>query len=123
VTPGVRNIRKLRHSGFFEAVMRLDTQIGPAQREALARWIQEEYAREIGDIPIGFVAECHLGPPYVDHRLDLFHSIVDHYSASDAMPEPFAAARMLVRSGAYAFVEVFASGEMHAVFPDGSVAA
>jgi hypothetical protein len=37
------------------------------------------------------------------------------------MPEPFAQARMLVRTGAYAFVEVYASGELHPVRQDGTV--
>jgi hypothetical protein len=121
-TPGVRNLRKPRHAHLVDAIMRLDAEISPSEREALTAWIKDEYAREIGDIPLGFVAECHLGPPFVDHRLDLFQSIVDHFAATDAMPEPFARARMLVRSGAYAYVEVFASGELKAVFVDGSVA-
>lgn len=119
----VRNRRKPRHAGLLEAVHRLDVALDPAAREELARWIRSEYETELGDVPVGFVAECFLGPPYVDHRLDLFQSIVDHFAPADVMPEPFAQARMLVRTGAYAYVEVYASGELHPVRSDGTVVA
>jgi hypothetical protein len=118
-----KNLRKPRHSGIFDAVHRFDTRLDPAAREALARWVREQYETEIGDIPLGFVAECHLGPPYVDHRLDLLQSIVDHFALGDMMPEPYAQARMLVRTGAYEFVEVYASGKLLPVRADGSVVA
>jgi hypothetical protein len=118
-----KNQRKPRHAGIFEAVHRLDARMDPASREALAKWVREQYETEIGDIPLGFVAECHLGPPYVDHRLDLLQSIVDHFAPHDTMPEPYAQARMLVRTGAYEFVEIYASGTLRPVRADGSVVA
>lgn len=117
----LRDRRKPRQAGLFAAMHRLDMALDPAARAELTRWVRDEYDTQFGDVPLGFVAVCHLGPPYVDHRLDLFRSIVDHFGPADAMPEPFARARMLVRTGAYEYVEVYASGELQAVRPDGSV--
>jgi len=115
-----KQIRKPRTSGIFTAVHRLDVGLDQRQREELARWISTEYTSEFGAVPLGFVAQCHLGPPYVDHVLDLFSSIVEHYSAADTMPDPFGAARMLARIGDYAFVEVYADGKLCPVRPDGT---
>jgi hypothetical protein len=112
--------RRPRHAGLFEAVARLDLGLDAAQRQQLADWIREEYHRELGDFPLGFVAMCHLGPPLVDHRLDLLHSIVDHYAPAQPMPDPYQQARMLVRTGAYEFVEIYASGHIIPVHSDGT---
>lgn len=64
---------------------------------------------------------CFLGAPYIDHQLDLTHRIVAHYTLADRLPDPFGPARMLVRSGAYAYVEVYAGGMLVPVLEDGSV--
>lgn len=113
---------KPRHAGLFEAIRRLDTVLDAADRRALADWIRSEYEREyhFDDVPLGFVSACYLGPPYVDHRLDLTASIVDHFAPGQAMPPPFDNARSWVRSGAYEFVEVYLSGNVIAVRPDGT---
>ena len=113
---------KPRHAGLFEAVRRLDAVVDPAERKALADWIRGEYEREyeFTDVPLGFVSVCYLGPPYVEHRLDLAASIVDHFSVAQAMPEPFQQARMMIRSGGYEFLEVYLSGKVIAVRPDGT---
>jgi len=116
----LRNLRKPRSAELVSAVHRLDTTIDQATRDQLAQWIQGEYLNEIGDLPLGFVAVCGLGPPYVDHILDLGHTIVNHYAPADQMPEPFAAARMMVRGGGYAYVEVYLSGDLVPVLADGS---
>jgi len=119
----VRDARRPRHAALLDAVQRIDAEISPAARDELARWVRDEYQSEFADIPLGFVAQCHLGPPYVDHVLDLLHTIVEHYAPADPMPEPFASARMLVRSGAYAYVEIYGSGAIRPVLPDGTVVA
>jgi hypothetical protein len=119
-TGAVRNMRKPRSAGLVAAVHRIDATIDQATRDELARWIQGEYVNEIGDMPLGFVALCGLGPPYVDHILDLGHTIVNHYASADPMPEPFERARMLVRSGAYAYAEVYLTGTVVPVLADGS---
>lgn len=116
-----RDALRPRHAGIFEALHRLDMEISQVEREELIRWLREEYHEELADLLLGFVAVCRLGPPYVDHRLDLVGSIVDHFAPADVMPEPWARARMLVRSGGYAFVEVYGSGMLRPVLPDGTV--
>jgi hypothetical protein len=121
--PPQRSTRAPRHAGIFEAVHRLDAGLDAAARAELAKWIRDEYEQEFGDVPLGLFAQCHLGPPYVDHRLDLWQSILEHYGPADAVPEPYAHARMLVRTGAYDFIEVYASGELKPVLKDGSVVA
>jgi hypothetical protein len=115
-----RDAGRPRHSGLFEAVHRLDARLDETARQELSEWIREEYRGEFGDIPLGLVSTCRLGPPYVDHRLDLFASIIDHFSAAESMPEPFQQARVLARVGAYEFVEVYASGRLVPVRPDGT---
>jgi hypothetical protein len=119
--PGLRQLRKSRHAGILEAAHRCDAGLDAASRAQLSGWIRAEYDREFGDVPLGLFSLCHLGPPYIDHRLDLWQSIVEHFAPGDPVPEPFAGARMLVRSGAYEFVEVYASGELRPVLADGSV--
>ena len=122
-TGRARNLRKNRGAALFQALHRLDAAIDEASRAELARAVRDAYEFEIGDIPLGCVAQCFLGPPYVDHVLDLGHAIVAHYAPGDVMPEPFAQARMLVRTGAYAFVEVYISGTIVPVLTDGTAVA
>jgi hypothetical protein len=115
-----------RHAGLFEATRRLDLDLDATERRQLADWIRAEYQREFNDVPLGFIGVCYLGPPLVDHRLDLLHSIVDHYAPAQVMPDPYQQARMLVRGnahgahGAYEFVEVYANGRLIPVRPDGT---
>ena len=115
-----RDAGRARHSGLFEAVRRLDARLDATARRELSEWIRSQYHRAYGNIPLGMVAVCYLGPPYVDHRLDLFGSILDHFPAADPMPEPFQQARMLARVGAYEFVEVYTDGRLVPVRPDGT---
>jgi len=123
-TPGVRtrvNLQKARHSGLFEAIHRLDAQIDEASRRELAAWITDQYTREYGDVPLGFLARCYLGAPYVDHRLDLLQSIAEHFTPDSVVPAPYDRARSLARSNAYEFIEVYASGTLVPVRVDGTV--
>ncbi|XVU23521.1 hypothetical protein ACQPZJ_40700 [Actinoplanes sp. CA-054009] len=115
--------RAPRHAALFEAVHRLDAGLDPAARAQLSEWVRAEYESRFGAVPLGLFALCHLGPPYVDHRLDLWQSIVEHFAPADVVPAPFDQARMLVRTGAYDFVEVYSGGELRPVFKDGSVVA
>lgn len=119
--PQDRARRRPRHSGIFEAMRALDAQVDEATRHEIAKWIGEQYAAEYGSILLGLVARCYLGPPFVDHRLDLLGSIVEHYAPSDAMPFPYDGARMMARAGSYAFVEVHSDGSYVPVADDGSV--
>ncbi|MFD5316847.1 hypothetical protein [Streptomyces sp. NPDC127098] len=102
-------------------VRRLDAGVDDAARAGLVAALCEEYATAHGSVPLGFVAVCRLGPPYVDHTLNLLGSIVRHYGPTEPMPAPFESARMLVRTGAYAWVEVFDDGLLLPVHEDGQV--
>jgi hypothetical protein len=110
-----------RPQGLRDAVGRLDAGLDENARRQLAEWIRQEYQASYGEIPLGFFSRCYLGPPYVDHQLNLFQVIVRHFAPSDPVPDPFSGARMLVRSGGYAFVEVYSGGLLLPVLGDGTV--
>ncbi|MFI8425891.1 hypothetical protein [Streptomyces sp. NPDC085479] len=110
-----------RHAGIFEALHRLDAGLAPDALRELTEWLREEYRSAYTDFPVGWIAVCGLGPPYVDHRLDLTMAILQHYTPAEVVPEPYARARMIVRTGAYPLVEVYASGALVPVRPDGVV--
>lgn len=111
---------EIRSEELLRAVRSIDTTIDPATRAALMAWLNEEYAkRQVGQL-LGLFSQCYLGPPYVDHRLSLTGSILEHYTADDAVPPGFSPARPLVRSGSYLFVEVYSDGQIIPVRPDGS---
>lgn len=114
-------LRQPRHAGLFQAVHQLDSaDLDEVTRAELSSWVSEQYAGTYGGVPVGFVAVCHLGPPYVDHYMNLMLSIVDHFAATDTMPSPFGEARMLARNAAYAFIEVHSDGLLVPVRPDGT---
>ncbi|MFE0516452.1 hypothetical protein [Streptomyces sp. NPDC058964] len=121
--PGLarRELHQPRSGQLLDAVRRLDAGLDDQACRSLAEWVREQYTTSYGSVPLGFVARCHLGPPYVDHQLSLFHVIVRHFAPAEQMPEPFSAARMLARSGGYAYVEVHADGLILPVLEDGTV--
>jgi hypothetical protein len=119
---GSRAFRRNRAEALTNSVARLDAAMDEQTRQQLAEWIAGEYAHEYGGaIPLGFLATCYLGPPYVDHRLSLLETIVEHYGPSDHVPAPFSEARSLVRGGAYLYVEIYSDGQLVPVRPDGTV--
>ncbi|MFJ9813713.1 hypothetical protein ACIRU3_00330 [Streptomyces sp. NPDC101151] len=121
--PGVvrRELYTPRSRKLTDAVGRLDAGLDEQACRSLAEWVRDHYTTAYASVPLGFVARCHLGPPYVDHQLNLFHVIVRHFSPAEPMPEPFSAARMLARSGGYAYVEVYDDGLILPVLDDGTV--
>ncbi|GHI05318.1 hypothetical protein AQI88_23220 [Streptomyces cellostaticus] len=121
--PGVvrRELYTPRSGKLMDAVGRLDAGLDQQACRSLAEWVREHYTTAYASTPLGFVARCHLGPPYVDHQLSLLHVIVRHFSAAEPMPEPFSAARMLARSGGYAYIEVYDDGLILPVLDDGTV--
>jgi hypothetical protein len=100
---------------------RLDAGLDDQACRSLAEWIREQYTTSYGEVPLGFVARCYLGPPYVDHILNVFGVITRHFAPAEPMPEPFSQALMLARSGGYAYVEVFSDGLILPVLEDGTV--
>jgi hypothetical protein len=114
-------LHRARPTDLLHAVRRLDAQLSDDALRETARWIGEQYLTSYGTAPIGYVAPCFLGSPYVDHRLGLDGCVLEHYALTDVMPEPFGAARMLARSGAYAYVEVYDGGLLLPVLADGAI--
>jgi hypothetical protein len=117
----LRELYRRRGDLLRDSVRKLDTGLDEHACRALADRIRDEYASSHGDVPLGFVARCYLGPPYVDHQLNLLQVIVRHFAPAEPMPEPFAAARMTARSGGYAYVEVYSDGLILPVLDDGTV--
>lgn len=118
---GSREFRKSRGAALLESVARLDATLDDASRRQLAEQIAAGYVNDHGGaLPLGFLAVCRLGPPYVDHRLSLLESILEHYGPTDHVPPLFADARPLVRSGAYLYVEIYSDGQLVPVRLDGS---
>ncbi|WP_204367469.1 hypothetical protein [Nocardiopsis valliformis] len=116
-----RAFRGPRNRDLMRAVARIDTEMSETSRAELVAWITGAYEEQVEAIPLGFFSRCYLGPPYVDHRLGLTHMIIEHFRSPDPVPEPFAAARVLARSPAYAFIEVYHDGTLVPVREDGSV--
>jgi hypothetical protein len=100
---------------------RLDAGLDDQACRSLVDWIREQYSTSYGEVPLGFVSRCYLGPPYVDHILNIFGVITRHFAPAEPMPDPFSQARMLARSGGYAYVEVFSDGLILPVLEDGTV--
>jgi hypothetical protein len=119
---GSREFRRARTAALRNVVAQMDAAVDEQTRRQLAEVIAGHYNIDYGGaIPLGFMAVCHLGPPYVDHRLSLLDTILEHYGPADAVPSPFGEARPLVRSGAYLYVEIYSDGQLIPVRGDGSV--
>ncbi|MGW4974033.1 hypothetical protein ACWEP3_29800, partial [Streptomyces albidoflavus] len=110
-----------RSAALLGTVARLDQAVDEEAARRFAESAAGAYAEEFGAVPLGLVARCLLGPPYVDHILNLSGVIVRHFAPHTAMPEPFDRARMLARSDGYLYVEVFSDGLTVPVRPDGTV--
>ncbi|MET7650932.1 MULTISPECIES: hypothetical protein [unclassified Streptomyces] len=121
LSSGSRELLRARPGHLLQAVAGLDAALSEDAFREHAQWLREQYLAGYGAAPLGFVARCHLGHPYVDHRLALDGHILDHFAAGHPMPEPFAAARSLARSEAYAFIEVYDGGLLLPVLADGDV--
>jgi hypothetical protein len=105
----------------LDTVTALDTGVSDDEITHHIEEIRRMYACDHDGAPTGFLARCRLGPPYVDHRLDLTHAVVAHFTAADTVPDPFAAARMLARSKSYAYIEIYSDGMIVPVLRDGTV--
>lgn len=111
---------RLRSQQVMQTMTVVDAQVDQVAKVELMQWIRDEYAQTYGGMIIGTFARCYLGPPYVDHKLDLLGSILEHYGPNDDPGQPYSNARGLVRSGAYAFVEIYSDGQIVPILPDGT---
>ena len=116
-----RRRREPRSGELLQAVRNLDLTQDAAYRAELTEWIDNAYTERMGGVLLGLFARCHLGPPYVDHRLTVVGHILEHYRPTDIVPPPFDAARTLAQSPVYEYVEVYSDGDIVPVLADGSV--
>lgn len=114
------NRKKPRSKALLEAVKCLDaTSDSTAARDVLDQ-ITKEYADRNGGLLLGLFGKCYLGHPFVDHRMSLGETILEHYRREDLVPEPFSKARNLAQSAMYVFIEVYSDGQIVPVRPDGT---
>ena len=114
------NRMKPRTAELLTAIRQLDVTVDQHATRQIMEWIRNEYDARQGGTLLGLFAKCYLGPPYVDHRLDLFGSICEHFTPAEQVPIPYAQARGLAQSGAYAHIEIYTDGAMVPVLPDGT---
>ena len=65
------------------AIAGLDTVQDEAVRAQILDWIQQSYEDRGGGIMIGLFGRCYLGHPYVDHRMSLDGSILEHFKGDE----------------------------------------
>jgi hypothetical protein len=120
VSPYERTNRlKPRSAAMLDALRQLDVTTDQHAYTEIMTWVRSEYDARQGGTIMGLFAKCHLGPPYVDHRLDLLGHICEHFAPGDAVPMPYAQARGLAQSGAYAHIELYSDGAMIPIGFDG----
>ena len=107
VTPFERSRRSPpRSHEVMQAVRNLDMTQDAAYRANLISWIEQAYIDRMGGLLVGLFARCHLGEPYIDHRM--------------TVPDLYREARALARSPVYAYIEVYGDGELVPVLEDGT---
>lgn len=116
----IGNRKKPRSKALLAAIQALDTTTDAAARSEILNQIAADYAERNGGLLLGLFSRCHLGPPFVDHRLSLSETILEHYRREDLVPEPFSGARSLAQSAMYIYIEVYSDGKIVPVRPDGT---
>lgn len=123
VPPNVIRARREPRSGdILRAVVDIDVATDPATQKQLTDWLSETYDLRGGGQLIGLFAKCHLGHPYVDHRLALAGAILEHYTPTDQVPAPYSAGRPFARNNAYLFIEIYSDGTVIPVRANGEPA-
>jgi len=112
--------RKLRRSAdLVRAITGIDAQSSQVEMVRWLQWISENYEVSDCGLLLGLFSHCYLGDPYIDHRLDLSLSVIEHYTAADSVPDGFEVARPLARNENYAYIEVYTDGSVIPVYFDG----
>lgn len=114
------NRLKPRSPELMQVLAQVDHTVDETSRTEIMRWIQDDYDARQGGSLLGMFAKCFLGPPFIDHKLDLLGSILQHFSSTDDPGYPYSQARGLVRSGSYSFVEIYSDGTIVPILPDGT---
>lgn len=118
----VRARRTPRSRDIMQAVVDIDVATDPMTRKQLTDWLKEAYDLRGGGALVGLFAKCHLGPPYVDHKLAIIGEILEHYTPTDTIAEPYTRARAFARNDAYLYIEVYSDGAVVPVRANGESA-
>jgi len=111
---------RVRDQEILQTLTRVDVQVDQVAKVNVMQWIREEYDQKYGGMLLGMFSRCYLGPPFVDHKLDMQGHILEHYSPNDDPGYPYSKARGLARSGSYAFIEIYSDGQIVPILPDGT---
>jgi hypothetical protein len=117
-------LRQRRSQAYIDAVNKLDAGGYVHTREslnALLATIENElHEVSVQFWPVGYVAKCHLGPPYEVHSLDISGNIICHFKVGQILPDGMERARSLAQHPQYAFIEVY-SDKLIAVAANGDI--
>lgn len=114
--------RTARTPAMVEALQQIDVAPTEQARREIIEWLVGVYEARGGGALVGLFGHCYLGAPFVDHAFDLTGTIREHYTAADSVPPMYTGARPFAMSDAYAYIEIYADGQIIPVRPDGSPA-
>ncbi len=114
--------KSIRSPELVEALRHLDAAPSAIAQQEIIDWLRQAYDARGGGPLVGLFGHCYLGAPYIDHAFDLTGAIREHYTPSHAVPPMYVAARPFAVSEAYAYIEIYADGQVIPVRPDGSPA-
>lgn len=114
--------RAARSRQILDAVTAIDATLDATAQRELTEWIRGAYEERGGGVLVGLFGRCYLGHPFVDHRMAMTGSILQHFHHDEPVPAPYAGARPLARSDAYMFIEVYEDGQLVPVRADGTSA-
>lgn len=111
-----------RPAELSDLIRKLDLYTDETGLRAAVDWIKQQYTVHDLDMMVGTFSRCYLGRPYVDHRMTIMGSILEHYSPQDPVPRPYDAARSLAANPSYDYIEVYADGRLVPILMDGTAA-
>lgn len=107
-----RNRSRRRTGELVAAIAKLDAATDPQARKELADFVSSIYEEQAIGHPIALFSTCYLGHPYLDHVMSLDGGILTHFTRTERLDPQYEPARALARSGAYAFIELYADGSI-----------
>lgn len=111
---------KPRTTELIAAIGKIDAAVDETARSQIMAWVLSEYDDRQGGVLVGLFSKCYLGPPFVDHKLNVLHAILEHYSPADDPGYPYNKARGLAQNGAYSFIEIYSDGAIVPIRTDGT---
>ncbi|GAA2959970.1 hypothetical protein [Microbacterium schleiferi] len=115
--------RSMRSADIVASMKILDSAPNELAAQEIAEWLNGEFESRGGGALLGLFGHCYLGHPYADHLMTLDGSIIRHFTHAEPVPSGFEPARSLAVTDAYAYIEIYADGQIIPVRPDGIPAA